>query len=257
MSARKNDLIAKASRVYQDLRDGIIEGRLAPRTRLCERDLAAKLGVSRTPVREALHRLEREGHVRLIPRVGAEVNEVSLRDLFELFDLRRCLEVHAACLAAARLTPAAEEDLREMRKTFKEAGKLDAVPVDLRPHIAADRRLHQFILDVAGNRQIARVMSNLMDTIQGYRHLAMPYRFRRTAREHLDIIKALLARDPAEVGAAMERHLDRSVEDLQRLLLGRLSPDLLPANPRGAAPRRGVSAARKSSSSEEIHHVHS
>lgn len=211
----------KANKVYRYLRDAILKGRMDPGTRLRERDLATRLRVSRTPVREALRQLERDGQVRLIPHVGAEVKEVSPQDLFEVLEMRRCLEPYAARIAAKRLTPTAEAELRDIRKTFENAGQLEPVPAVVDRHIAADRRLHGLVLDLAGNRRIAQAINSLSDSIQRYRYFGISDRFRRSAQEHLDIVDALLQRDAATAEAAMARHLEQFTQDMRRLLLPR------------------------------------
>ncbi len=114
----RNDNAIKAHRIHRQLLDAIVSGRLKAGTRLREVDLATKFRVSRTPVREALRQLERDGQVRLTPRVGAQVKEVSLQDLFEVLEMRRRLEPYAARIAAGRVTPAIEANLRNIQKTF-------------------------------------------------------------------------------------------------------------------------------------------
>ncbi len=216
-----NHSAVKASRVYQQLRDAILSGRIEPGTYLKERDLATKFRVSRTPIREALRQLERDGQVRLTPHVGAEVREISLQDLFEVLEMRRCLEPHAAATAAARVTPEIETKLAVLRKAFEEPAQPQLVPAVLRRLIAADHRLHSLILSMAGNRRIAQAITGLRLSIQRYRYFGISHRFRRNAREHLDIIAALLKHDPAAAEAAMARHLDQFTEDMRRLLLPR------------------------------------
>jgi len=211
----------KANRVYRHLRDAILKGGLEPGARLRERDLAAKLRVSRTPVREALRQLERDGQVRLIAHVGAEVKEVSPQDLFEVLEMRSCLEPYAARIAARRITPASEAELRDIRRTFENADQFEPLPTVVHRHIAADRRLHGLVLDLAGNRRIAQAINGLRDSIQRYRYFGISDRFRRSAQEHLDIVDALLQRDGATAEAAMARHLERFTQDMRRLLLPR------------------------------------
>jgi DNA-binding GntR family transcriptional regulator len=209
----------KAGRVYQQLRDAILSGRLETGTRLRERDLATQFRVSRTPIREVLRQLERDGQVRLTPHVGAEVRGVSLQDLFEVLEMRRCLEPYAAHNAASRVTPEVEAKLTALRKVFEVAAEERILPSVIRRLITADRRLHTLILDLAGNRRIARAIKDLHLSIQRYRYFGIPHRLRRNTQEHLDIIQALLKRDPAAAEAAMVRHLDQFMEDMRRLLL--------------------------------------
>jgi len=217
---RPADLRAvKAKRIYQQLRDAMLSGRFEPGTYLRERDLATKFRVSRTPVREALRQLERDGQVQLTPHVGAEVKDVSIQDLFEVLEMRRRLEPYAARIAAERMTPAIEASLRAMRKIFEGAIAQQPVPATIRRLIAADRRLHGLILNAAGNRRIAQAITDVSLSIQRYRYFGISHRFQRNSQEHLDIISALIQRDATAAETAMTRHLDEFTEDMRRLLI--------------------------------------
>jgi len=223
MSAKKSPT-PKANQVYVQLREGILKARLRPGTHLREERLAADFRVSRTPIREALRRLERDGLVRLIPHVGAQVQEVSLQDLMETLEFRRCLEPYAARIAARRVTPPVERKLRKLRKAFGGAARGNPSPVAIGRHSAVDRQLHGLIMDLAVNRRIAQAIEELRDTIQQYRYLgfAAPQRLPRSTREHLGVIDALLRRDAARAEAAMSYHLEQFADDLQECLLSRL-----------------------------------
>ncbi len=214
----------KASRVYRRLRDSILNGRLKAGAYLRERDLAAEFRVSRTPVREALRQLERDGQVRLTPHVGAEVREVSLEDLFEVLEMRRCLEPYAARLAAGRVTAEVEAKLDALRRAFECAPARDIGPSIVRRLITADHRLHSLILELAGNRRIAKAITDLRLSIQRYRYFAIPHRFERNNQEHVDIIEALLKRDARAAESAMARHLDQFTEDMRRLVIPGRAP---------------------------------
>ena len=209
----------KASNVYRQLRDAILSGRLESGALLRERDLAVKFRVSRTPIREALRQLERDGEVRVTPHVGAEVRGVSVEDVFEVLEMRRYLEPNAARIAARRVTPRCEGQLQAMRKIFEEAIKQSWTPAVSRRCIVADQRLHGLILDLAGNRRIAQAIKDLRLSIQRYRYFGLSHRFHRNAQEHLEIIAALLDGDATAAEAAMARHLDQFTEDMRRLLL--------------------------------------
>ncbi len=222
----RNDTTIKANRIYRQLRDAILSGRLKAGTHLRELVLAAKFRVSRTPVREALRQLERDGQVRLTPRVGAQVMEVSLQDLFEVLEMRRCLEPYAARIAATRVTPAVEAELGHFRKTFENITGCDPAPAVIDRHITADRRLHELILKLAGNRRVAQAIMTLNHSIQRYRYVGISHRFRQSAQEHLDLLDALLRRDAVAAESAMTRHLIQFTEDMQRLLVSRIEPGI-------------------------------
>jgi len=209
----------KAVSVYRQLRDAILSGRLETGTYLRERDLAARFGVSRTPIREVLRQLERDGQVRVTPHVGAQVREVSLQDLFEVLEMRRCLEPYAARIAAGRVTPEMEKKLGTMQKIFDGATRQRVAPSVIRRLITADHRLHSLILDLAGNRRVAQAITDLRLFIQRYRYFGISHRFQRNSQEHIAIIEALLRRDSPAAESAMARHLDQFTEDMRRLLL--------------------------------------
>lgn len=209
----------KASHVYTKVRDAILSGRIEAGTLLRERDLAVKFRVSRTPIREALRQLERDGQVHVTPRVGAEVKAVSIEDVFEVLEMRRYLEPNSARIAAKRVTPRYEATLRAIRKTFEEATKRSWTAAVSRRYILADERLHSLILDLAGNRRIAQAIKDLRLSIQRYRYFGLSHRFRLNAQEHLAIIAALLDSDGAAAEAAMARHLDQFTEDMRQVLL--------------------------------------
>jgi DNA-binding GntR family transcriptional regulator len=209
----------KASHVYAKVRDAILSGRIEAGTLLRERELAVKFRVSRTPIREALRQLERDGQVQVNPHVGAEVKAVSIQDVFEVLEMRRYLEPNAARIAAKRMTPRCEATLRAIRKTFEEATKRNWTADVSRRYILADERLHSLILDLAGNRRIAQAIKDLRLSIQRYRYLGLSHRFRQNAQEHLAIIAALLESDGTAAEAAMARHLDQFTEDMRQVLL--------------------------------------
>ncbi len=219
----------KAHNVYARLFQAILDGGLPPGTYLHEQEVASKFKVSRTPVREALRILAQDGYVRLVPRQGAQVKEFSLQDLFEVYDVRRCLEPFAARLAAERVTAVTELELQEIRKTFEEEQQVEPSSEVFLRHLAADRRLHHLVLDLAGNRRIEQIISRLTDiTILSYRRLATAQRLRLSAQEHLHIIDALLCKDAAAAEAAMASHLVQSKRDMQELILASLDLSRIP-----------------------------
>ncbi len=206
----------KAQKAYRRLRDAIVKGRLAPGAYLSERDLAAHLGISRTPIRQALHRLEKDGYVRLVPRVGARINQVSARDLLDLLEMRQYLEPQAARSAAHGITAAAERELQAVRQVFAAEGMGPSTARGVDRLIAADHRLHRLVLRLAGNRRVRQVLTGLAEMIQRYRYAGMPLRFARNTAEHLAIVDALLARDGLGAEVAMARHLQAFVDDVQQ-----------------------------------------
>ncbi len=216
----------KAERIYLRLRDAILSGRLKPGVYLRERELAARFRVSRTPIREALRQLERDGQIRLTPHLGAEVKEVSLQDLLEVLEMRRYLEPYSARNAARRITPQAASELRKIRRTFEAPPPRGLTPSVIDAHIRADRRLHELILELAGNTRIMQALVGLSLSIQRYRYFGIGHRFQRSANEHIALIDALLDRDPGASEASVVRHLEQFTEDVRRLFVPKAGADV-------------------------------
>jgi DNA-binding GntR family transcriptional regulator len=188
---------------YRRLLDDIRRGELAPGTRLRETDLADRLGISRTPVREAIRMLEQDGLVIHLPRQGATVRRMDYAELIELYEMRAVLEGTAARLAARG---ASEVELAEL-------GALnDLMGATQDPHLAREvnRQFHQALLAAAKNRFLSRSINALQKTmlLLGPTTLIAPDRAKAAVAEHGRVLKALQARDGARAEAEMRAHLD-------------------------------------------------
>lgn len=201
--------MAKAvERAYQIVRQGILDGRLAPGERLKEEDLAQEIGVSRTPIREALRRLDLEGLLSFVPNQGTRVADWADQDIEEIFSLRALLESHAAGLAARRMTPEALGRLRDLAAQMERlVAEADGWPGDALTE--ANSAFHREILDVAGNRRLAAMMSNLMEmpvivsTFRRYR----PADLRRSASHHTEMVAAFESGDADWAASVMRSHV--------------------------------------------------
>ncbi len=179
--------------VFETLRDAIINQTLEPGERLMEIQLAEEMGVSRTPVREAIRKLELEGLVIMVPRKGAYVAGISVKDIHEVFEVRASLEGLAASLAAQRITP---EELDEMEKSlFLEAGELEGN--NLRSIVEIDTTFHDLLYKAARNEKLFQMVNNLQEQLQRFRSasLARPGRSKTALEEHRKILEALALRD--------------------------------------------------------------
>jgi DNA-binding GntR family transcriptional regulator len=203
--------VRASDRAYQALLEDIVEWRLTPGTVLGEVDQAARLGVSRTPVREALSRLVADGLVTPQRGRGLVVTEISLHDIAELFELRRALEEPAARLAAARRDRTAFEDLQ---RDFR------AVPHLLRPddvvqhdYFALVARLDDAIDTACGNAYLVASLRGLrIHFVRIRRHAAADIgRLLEAGREHLLIVDAIVAGDAELAGHATHVHLHRAL----------------------------------------------
>jgi DNA-binding GntR family transcriptional regulator len=199
-------------RVCAALREAITSGRLAPEERIKQEQIAAELGVSRTPVREALHLLEREGLVRLVPRRGAIVQGFTAADVRELYELRELLEPAAAALATARAN--AEE-----RRAVQRLARLTDRPSG---GFAPNRDFHHALCAPCGNGLVMRTLDSVWthraaEGLFAYQTLP-PGAVERLAAEHAAIADAFAEADAARVRALVHDHVRAAGSDaLERL----------------------------------------
>jgi DNA-binding GntR family transcriptional regulator len=196
------DRTTLAGRAQEGLRAAIVEGHLSAGERYSVAALADRLGVSRTPVREALLVLERQGLVRFERNKGVRILETSAADLEEVFALRLLLEVPAARRAAGRLSAA---DLAALDAELAAMAAADAEG----PFMAHDQRFHEIVLDAAGNRRLAGIVDRLRDHVRlrGASTVGRSRDLDAILAEHVAIRDALRARDADAAAAAMRAHL--------------------------------------------------
>ncbi len=202
-------------RAYDQLLDRMLEGTFPAGTLLQERTLAEMLGISRTPVREALAKLESEGFVtRHVGRLLV-VREVPMQELMEILHVRTILETEAAGIAAGRIAAA---DLAGLRDLFQ--AQLDGPLPDGGNFWAADDRLHGLIVDAAGNAVLADTVRSLRRRTRMFNLKRLPERFVPGCHEHLAIVAALEAGDGTAAREAVATHLDNT----RRSILAKLEP---------------------------------
>jgi len=175
--------------VFSALREAIIKGELKPGERLMEVQLAEEMGVSRTPVREAIRKLELEGLVVMVPRKGAYVAGLSLKDAADLFEVRISLEGLAAALSAERIT---EEELKIMEKILEDITAA-AEREDVEAVIQKDAEFHQILFSTTRNNRLAQIINSLKEQIDRFRiqSFSNPARMKAINKEHAGIIKAI------------------------------------------------------------------
>ncbi len=194
--------ISRSDQAYQFIIEGIQSGRLAPGTRLREIELAETIGVSRTPLREALGRLQMEGLAVNDPARGLVVTELDHSMTSELYIMREVLEGTAARLAARHASDVEIDFLREINQR----DALPATPEDL----AANNRLfHTTLYRCAHNRYLVRTLNSLQESMMllGRTTLAAPGRAQSSQAEHLAIVEALARRDPEAAELAARAHI--------------------------------------------------
>ena len=199
--------------VYEKIKQAIVSGIIKPGEKLSEVDLAEKMAVSRTPVREAIRQLAKTSLVTLTPRKGAYVSLPSVSDAGALYDLREDLEMFAASLVCAH--PPVKE-LGEFLEVFRNMGN-DTEPVI---YLDEDRRFHAFLYQASGNRFLQNSLEELVDVINLYRPYSIGDRdyIQRLSEGHVEIIEALLAQDEQRVRTAMSTHIRLSRDRLEAYL---------------------------------------
>jgi DNA-binding GntR family transcriptional regulator len=199
---------------YYELRKAILSGPIGPGTVLVQEQLAEQLGISRTPVRDALDRLANEGLVIRSPGGRMHVAPISLDELHEKYAVRQALETLALRLAAPNLVsqalPRLQGLVEEMRQAIAE-GHTQRV-------IQAGADFHETIYTASGNHYLRQLLTTLNDAIRRYRHAAidMPGRAAETLREHERIVEELSAGAVAAAERSLEEHIARSLWRLQQ-----------------------------------------
>lgn len=233
--------------VADRLRDMIRAGALTSGAWIDEVHLTGVLGISRTPLREALKVLATEGLVRLEPRRGCFVNELSLQDLEDIFPLMAMLEgrcAHEAALKASDAQLAGLESLHQALQAHAAAGAVDA-------YYDTNAQIHEAVQALANNHWLSDMVGNLRKVLSLFRHksLSVPGRITESCAEHMAIFAALKARDPEAAEALARKHLLRQLEAL-RLLAGRRADEGVTAP---AAAHQNFSSPT-SSATEEVAH---
>jgi DNA-binding GntR family transcriptional regulator len=211
----------RAERVREELRTRIVDGRLPPGAWLSEPTIAAELDVSRTPVREAIGRLEEEGLVRRTPGLGAFVVELTEREAAEIIGIRAALEGYAASLAAARISDDELAGVGDAHVAAEEALASD----DVEALLAANMSFHDAVNAASHSPRTVVMINGLRDWVVRYRTqvLGAPDRRQRSYASHALILDALRRHDGAAAEQAMRRHIREAWSDV-------LSATILPAH---------------------------
>lgn len=207
LEIRMDEYLPLRDVVFNTLRQAILKGELKPGERLMEIQLANKLGVSRTPVREAIRKLELEGLVLMIPRKGAEVAEITRQDMEDVLEVRTALEELAVKDACDHITDA---QLSELKKASNEFKKALLESKDLVTCADADMHFHDVILSATNNRRLIQMLNNLSEQMYRYRmeYLKDERTHKTLIEEHDAIRRALKKHDKVKAGAAIRVHID-------------------------------------------------
>jgi len=191
------------------LRDMIVEGELAPGGRIVEQALCDRLGISRTPLREAIKTLTAEGLILLQPNRGATVATLSVADIEDTFRVIGALEALAGELACARLR---DDDLAEIRVLHYQMA-LHRTRGERLEYFNLNQRIHEKIVELSGNAVLMETHMRLGGRIRRYRFAAnlAPERWDEAIREHEEMLDALAARDGKRLAEILRRHLDNKL----------------------------------------------
>ena len=205
-----NEYLPLRDVVFNTLRQAILRGELKPGERLMEIQLANKLGVSRTPIREAIRKLELEGLVLMIPRKGAEVADITEKSLMDVLEVRKALEELAVKLCCDKITPAEIEDLHRAAAEFERILESN----DVTEIAEADVRFHDIIYLATGNQKLIQLLNNLREQMYRYRveYLKQKEAHPRLVMEHEELIRRIEKKDKTAAAGIVCRHIDNQAE---------------------------------------------
>lgn len=200
-----NEYLPLRDVVFQALRQAIVTGEFSPGERLMEIKLADKLGVSRTPVREAIRMLELEGLVVMIPRKGAEVARITEKDLRDALEVRTAIEELSVELACERLDDEGKEKLKQACIAFKEAIGTKHV----QKIVDGDVKFHEVIFEITKNQRLINIAHNLREQVYRYRvEYVKDFSYHDVlVEEHFAITNAILTNDVKTAKEIMRKHL--------------------------------------------------
>ena len=205
-------LLSLENKVFVKLEDEILSGKLTRGTALTEISLSERLGVSRTPVRSALHRLAEEGLVEAVANKGCVVIGITNSDLVDIYKIRVRLEGLASAIAATRIT---DEGLNALRESV-ELAEFYISKNDTEKLKELDSEFHETIYRSTDNRLLCKTLSELHRKIKSYRKLSLtvPGRLERSVLEHREIYQAIAIRDAEKADMLTSLHIERALENV-------------------------------------------
>ncbi len=200
--------------VYEELKRQIMVGEILPGTRMMEVELADEMGVSRTPVREAIRKMEKEGLVTIEPRRGAYVSDISVQEMVDVLEVRQDLEGMAAAIAARKIRDQQKTALLELSERYRKAidsGNIAEI-IDL------DEEFHKNIVGISENKTLIQMVSKLQELALRFRYMYYEdfSRFRNQPAEHQLITEAIISGDSEGARRLAEEHLSHLKEFVER-----------------------------------------
>ena len=204
------DLLSK--KVYRILKKEIIKGSLKPGSKVLEGRIAEQIGISRTPVREAIRELAAEGFVTLSPNQGVVVRSVSAENIREVLQIHSVLEGLAARLSCEVIN---EEDLKELENYVNKMEKL-ANKKDPLAYSEVDLKFHELIVNNCGNKRLIQMRKNISDQAQRYRisSLRTRGRLKESLKEHQKILEAFKTKDPKKADNISQKHIQNALKNI-------------------------------------------
>jgi DNA-binding GntR family transcriptional regulator len=217
LNKMKNSTKSKKAIVYGDLKSRIINNLIKPGEPLNEGVLSKELKISKTPIREALQQLEKEGFIENIPVKGAFVSRISIQDIREIFEIREILECEVIKRAALKVDP---DKVQILREKFL-SSESDSKKVSAGGFKSGDE-VHSFIFETYGNDRLMEIYRRLQDHIVRSRvhffNQSPSGRSGESFKEHLEILDALMAKDPLKGESTIRNHLRNSLEYLKKIM---------------------------------------
>ena len=201
-----------SQKVYRILKTEIVKGAIKPGTKLLEGKIATQMGISRTPIREALRELVAEGFVKMNPNQGIVVSNASIEDVQEVLQIRGVLEGLAARLAVKVING---EEIKELEKYLKQMeyciSKDDALAFS-----EMDAEFHELILNICGNNRLIQIRKNLSDQANRYRirSLSIAGRLKYSLKEHREIVEALKRKDSEQADRLSQKHVENVLKNI-------------------------------------------
>lgn len=203
--------------VYKKLKDSILNGAIKAHSRLIEEKLASSLGTSRTPIREAIQKLEKEGLVYKLPKGGYAVGGITEEDIDEVFGIRSILEGYAAFLAAERITPHELDELEELVKKGEECLNSG----DLESLVKINTEFHEKLYKASKSKRLYSMISDLRDFIYRFRVYIFKHRSlaQISLKDHKEMIRLMRERNAKKVESLVRRHIMRGKSLIKRKLV--------------------------------------
>jgi len=202
--------------VFKTLRDAILRGDLKPGERLMEMHLAEELGVSRTPIREAIRMLEQEGLAITIPRKGAQVAGMTEKDLYDVLEIRDALDELAVSKACEKVNKKSLSKLAEAMRDFEKS----VASGNVRAIVSSDEQFHDVIYAMTDNPKLVNIVSNLREQMYRYRYEYVKDNadYRQLVSEHTCIVDGLRRQDKEYVKSVMHTHLENQVAGVRKVI---------------------------------------